>query len=69
MDGDPIDYPKDRRVFYTCNHYNDFREYLNYYNGWGKIFGNITAGGYFDHRAEPNGPTSYPTVYDEPLFG
>lgn len=69
VDGDPIDYPKDRRVFYTCNHYNDFREYLNYYNGWGKIFGNITAGGYFDQRQEPNGPTSYPTVYDEPLFG
>ena len=54
VDGDPIDYPKDRRVFYTCNHYNDFREYLNYYNGWGKIFGNITAGGYFDQRQEPN---------------
>ena len=32
-------------VFYTHNHYNDFREYLNYYGGWGEIFGNITGGG------------------------
>lgn len=37
--------PEDRYVFYTYNHYNDFQEYLNYENGWGEIFGNITGGG------------------------
>ena len=26
-------------LFYTYNHYEDFQEYLNYYNGWGDIFG------------------------------
>ncbi len=33
-----------RYVFYTYNHYNDFQEYLNYDNGYGKRFGNETAG-------------------------
>lgn len=32
-------------VFYTYNHYNDFQEYLNYFNGWGEKFGLKTAGG------------------------
>ncbi|MBQ8879910.1 MAG: hypothetical protein IJY69_03600 [Clostridia bacterium] len=26
-------------LFYTYNHYDDFQEYLNYYQGWGSIFG------------------------------
>lgn len=47
-----------RIVFYTHNHYNDFREYLNYYNGWGKIFGNITGGGKISSRTNYN-PTEY----------
>ena len=50
-------------VFYTNNHYNDFREYLNYYGGWGEIFGNITGGGTFDDNYNCN-PTPYvPTAY------
>ena len=48
-------------VFYTHNHYNDFREYLNYYGGWGEIFGNITGGGVFDSKTQCN-PTPYPGV-------
>lgn len=52
-------------VFYTDNHYNDFREYLNYYGGWGQIFGNITGGG--EHSSKTNcNPTAYPeTAYQE----
>ncbi len=50
-------------VFYTHNHYNDFREYLNYYGGWGEVFGNITGGGTFDSKTDYN-PTPYPeTAY------
>ncbi len=30
-------------VFYTANHYSDFREYLNYFGGWGEIFGYETG--------------------------
>ena len=52
-------------VFYTDNHYNDFREYLNYYGGWGQIFGNVTGGG--EHSSKTNyNPTPYPeTAYQE----
>lgn len=32
-------------LFYTCNHYSDYREYLNYYGGWGELFGTQTGGG------------------------
>ena len=46
-------------VFYTHNHYNDFREYLNYYGGWGEVFGNVTGGGVFDSKTQCN-PTPYP---------
>ena len=46
-------------VFYTDNHYNDFREYLNYYGGWGQIFGNITGGGTLSSKYDYN-PTPYP---------
>ena len=50
-------------VFYTHNHYNDFREYLNYYGGWGDLFGNVTGGGVFDSKTQCN-PTPYiPTAY------
>ncbi len=50
-------------VFYTHNHYNDFREYLNYYGGWGEMFGNVTGGGVFDSKTQCN-PTPYvPTAY------
>ena len=50
-------------VFYTGNHYNDFREYLNYYGGWGEIFGNETGGGTLSSKSHYN-PTPYvPTGY------
>lgn len=50
-------------VFYTHNHYNDFREYLNYYGGWGEMFGNVTGGGVYSSKKYAN-PTPYvETVY------
>ena len=50
-------------VFYTHNHYNDFREYLNYYGGWGEVFGNETGGGELSSKTNAN-PTPYiPTAY------
>ena len=50
-------------VFYTHNHYNDFREYLNYYGGWGEMFGNVTGGGEYSSKTNYN-PTPYvPTEY------
>ena len=52
-------------VFYTHNHYNDFREYLNYYGGWGEMFGNVTGGGVYSSKTDCN-PTPYvPTVYKD----
>ena len=48
-------------VFYTHNHYNDFREYLNYYGGWGEMFGNITGGGTYNDKNNPK-PTPYVTT-------
>lgn len=55
-------------VFYTHNHYNDFREYLNYYGGWGEMFGNVTGGGVYDSKRECN-PTPYvPTGYKGFIF-
>ena len=52
-------------VFYTHNHYNDFREYLNYYGGWGEMFGNVTGGGEYSSKTNCN-PTPYPeTAYEE----
>ncbi len=50
----------ERKVFYTFNHYNDFQEYLNYENGWGKWFGNISGGGTMD-----NDTAIYKTAYPE----
>lgn len=50
-------------IFYTHNHYNDFREYLNYYGGWGEMFGNVTGGGEYSSKHNAN-PTPYvPTAY------
>ena len=50
-------------VFYTHNHYNDFREYLNYFGGWGEMFGNVTGGGVYSSKNNAN-PTPYvPTAY------
>lgn len=57
-DGNTISNLNDRYVFYTNNHYNDFREYLNYENGWGEIFGNITGGGTISSKTNYN-PTPY----------
>ncbi len=57
-DGEEIDDPNERYVFYTYNHYNDFQEYLNYYGGWGEIFGNITGGGTLSSKTDYN-PTDY----------
>ena len=48
-------------VFYTYNHYNDFREYLNYEGGWGEMFGNITGGGTISSKYDCN-PTPYVAV-------
>ena len=54
--------PEDRYVFYTYNHYNDFQEYLNYENGWGEMFGNITGGGVISSK---NPSLCHPTPYVE----
>lgn len=56
--------PEDRYVFYTYNHYNDFQEYLNYYHGWGEMFGNITGGGTL---SSPNPSQCHPTPYVKTL--
>ncbi len=48
-------------LFYTYNHYNDFQEYLNYYGGWGEMFGNITGGGTLSSETHYN-PTPYVDV-------
>lgn len=56
----------EHHVFYTYNHYNDFQEYLNYYGGWGEIFGNITGGGELSSKTNYR-PTSYISVVREEL--
>ena len=48
----------EKYLFYTNNHYNDFREYLNYQGGWGEIFGNVTGGGKISDKYNCN-PTPY----------
>ena len=63
--GNQIIDPDEKYVFYTYNHYNDFQEYLNYYGGWGEMFGNVTGGGVFDSKTQCN-PTPYvPTAYKD----
>ncbi|MBQ8388872.1 MAG: hypothetical protein IJX46_08110 [Clostridia bacterium] len=53
-------------LFYTYNHYNDFQEYLNYYGGWGNIFGNVTGGGKLSSKYDYN-PTPYIAVIIAPI--
>jgi hypothetical protein len=60
--GNQIIEPSEKYVFYTYNHYNDFQEYLNYFGGWGVMFGNITGGGKISSKTECN-PTPYVPVY------
>ena len=64
--GDQIIDPNERYLFYTYNHYNDFQEYLNYYGGWGEMFGNITGGGTISSKYNCN-PTPYVEVVLAPL--
>lgn len=59
--------PNERYLFYTYNHYNDFQEYLNYYGGWGEMFGNITGGGTLSSNYDYK-PTPYVEVVRAPLF-
>ena len=56
----------EHHLFYTYNHYNDFQEYLNYYGGWGEMFGNITGGGTISSKYDYN-PTDYVPVIREDL--
>lgn len=56
----------ERYLFYTYNHYNDFREYLNYEGGWGEMFGNITGGGTISSKYDYN-PTPYVSVEYAPI--
>ena len=44
-------------LFYTQNHYHDFREYLNYLGGWGTVFGDDAGGG-----------ISVPTPYEKTSY-
>ncbi len=67
--GKPITDPDDRYVFYTYNHYNDFQEYLNYENGWGEMFGNVSAGNELNEHDRHNPPTEYPEVVADSLTG
>jgi len=53
--------PNEKYVFYTYNHYNDFQEYLNYFGGWGEMFGNVTGGGKISSKSDYN-PTPYVPV-------
>lgn len=55
-------------LFYTYNHYNDFQEYLNYYGGWGEMFGNVTGGGTLSSKSDYN-PTPYVEVVREAISG
>ena len=66
INGDHITDPNERYLFYTYNHYNDFQEYLNYYGGWGEMFGNITGGGSISSKYDYN-PTSYVEVVLAPF--
>ncbi len=64
--GNKIIDPDEKYVFYTYNHYNDFQEYLNYYGGWGEMFGNITGGGTISSKYDYN-PTEYVPVVTAPI--
>ena len=58
--------PNEKYVFYTYNHYNDFQEYLNYFGGWGAMFGNVTGGGTLSSKYDYN-PTPYVASVLAPL--
>ena len=58
LDRDGVIEVNETYLFYTQNHYNDFREYLNYEGGWGEIFGNETGGGTLSSKYDYN-PTPY----------
>lgn len=65
VNGNDIIDINEKYLFYTYNHYNDFQEYLNYYGGWGEMFGNITGGGQLSSKSYYN-PTPYvPVIYDD----
>ncbi len=64
--GNQVIEPEEKFIFYTYNHYNDFQEYLNYYNGWGEMFGNITGGGTLSSKYDYS-PTPYVSVILAPL--
>ena len=66
LNGNKIIELDERYVFYTYNHYNDFQEYLNYFGGWGEMFGNITGGGTISSKTDYN-PTDYVQVVFAPL--
>ncbi len=68
VNGNRLLEPEERFVFYTYNHYNDFQEYLNYFGGWGKMFGNVTGGGTLSSKSDYN-PTPYIAVVVSPLTG
>ena len=57
LDGDGVYEKGELHVFYTCNHYDDFREYLNYAGGWGEMFGYETNG-----ASAAKGPSPYVSV-------
>ena len=68
LNGNKIIDLDERYVFYTYNHYNYFQEYLNYYGGWGEMFGNITGGGTISSKYDYN-PTAYVEVVRASLSG
>ena len=55
LDGDGVIEVNETFLFYTQNHYHDFREYLNYEGGWGILFGDEAGGGV-------SRPTQYPAT-------
>ena len=57
LDGDGVIEVNETYLFYTQNHYHDFREYLNYEGGWGILFGDEAGGGV--SRPTPYPETSY----------
>lgn len=57
LDRDGVIEVNETYLFYTQNHYHDFREYLNYEGGWGILFGDEAGGG-----------VSRPTPYPETAY-
>ena len=55
LDKDGVIEVNETFLFYTQNHYHDFREYLNYEGGWGILFGDEAGGGV-------SRPTQYPAT-------